>query len=48
MMSAVLRYLGVPNWAPAFAGVVLVKGGQWQTAVVGSRVRFSSPAIALP
>ena len=27
MMSAVLRYLGLPNWAPAFAGVALVGAG---------------------
>jgi len=40
MMSAVLRYLGLPNWAPAFAGVALVGAGsgrQWQAAVAGSR-----------
>jgi hypothetical protein len=26
-MSAVLRYLGLPNWAPAFAGVAPVGAG---------------------
>ena len=27
MMSVVLRYLGLPDWAPAFAGVVSLSAG---------------------
>ncbi len=48
MMSGVLNYLGLPNWAPAFTGVAPVGGGPWQAATAGSRLRFSSPAAALP